>query len=637
MIQKSDEPPLVSLTLIKKITSIANLHPIFKNIYISKTWQVIVCSFLFFLFACKQDIKIAPTSPPPPLYFSKNWRANFSFKTTDRFVGSHYLNETFNIYILDSTGISQFSSKDDGRSWTKRKNIFCKSGITYPIIIDSKLIGVVTIDEYKYGGQINYYSNEGDLFGEPSPIRDSNWGTFSAPVFATDSLNNLYCIWTDYRNGNPDIYFSSSFDKGETWNENIKINDDNSGQEQTTGNILYTQNGRLCVIWNDNRSPNTLFDLYCSSSTDNGKTWSANIKINDDTTRAWQMISFAGRDKSGNIYLTWTDYRDISKSGDHISKIYFSKSSDNGRTWSRNIPIHSPADGSDSYPVLLVTEEGNLQCAWKNTDDNQLYDILFSYSSDGGRNWSSASRVNDDLERVIHHIAFIFQNKKNNLIVGCFDWRESKQEIYISESRIVKDTSRMEREMRGIIAYKREKQNYYFSKGNILFRDNFEQEKDRGWENRSGCWIIKDNTYVGYGATEAQSFIGNQNWDDYAYEGQFNLDAIDHRTAYIYFRVLSNNGIIKYYRINNFFRTGVKVEYFDGSALIPVAEYAYPIHKDRWYGYRVEVKGNQLNYFLDDSLIISSDRITKIANGKIGVGAFASPTYFRKIKVTEIK
>ena len=349
------------------------------------------------------------------------------------------------------------------------------------------------------------------------------------------------------------------------------------------------------------------------------------------------MISSAVKDYFGNIYLVWTDYRNVGKSGDYISSIYFSKSEDNGQTWSRNIPINTPINGSDSYPVLILSADGNLNCFWQNTDDNQLNDILFSYSTDGGINWSASSRVNDDVERARHHIAFAFQNEKKNFIVGCFDWRGSKPEIYISESGILIDASRKERELKKIIPVKDNKQKYYFPKGNILFDDDFKEDKPRGWENRSGSWITHENTYVGYGANEAQSFIGDSNWDDYAYEGQFKLDIIDHRAAYVYFRVLSDNNLLKYYRVKNFFRTGIKVEYFDGSILVPVTESTYYIQNNRWYNFLVEIKKNRLNYFLDDSLIITSDRITKITNGKIGVGTFASPSYFKNIKVTEIK
>lgn len=627
---KTLAPGKISLELMRLPASVKNTIAFF-------TLGFALLFSLFIFSMCRPDKKVAAITPPPSIYFSKNWKSNAELLVGSRFACSYDSKEGLKIFITDSSGISQLSSNDSCRSWKKTKTIFRIPGISYPLIINNKFFGVVTVHKYKYGGQIYYSSFNTDSFSEPSPIRDSNWGDFQIPSFTSDSLNNLYCVWTDSRNGNPDIYFSASYDRGRTWNENIKINDDNGGQEQNAHNIIYTHDGRLCLVWNDNRNPRTLFDLYCSSSTDHGKTWSANIKINDDSSRSWQVISSAVKDNFGTIYLVWTDYRNVSKSGDYLSSIYFSKSKDNGQTWSRNIPINTPINGSDSYPVLILSAEGNLNCFWQNTDDNLLNDILFSYSTDGGMNWSASSRVNDDVERARHHIAFVFQNEKKNFIVGCFDWRESKPEIYISESGIIKDPSRKERELKKIVTVANNKQKYYFPKGNILFEDNFEENKPRGWENRSGTWIVYENSYVGYGSNEAQSFIGNSNWNDYSYEGQFKLDIIDHRAAYIYFRALSDNNLLKYYRIKNFFRTGIKVEYFDGSVLVPVAESTYYIRNNRWYNFLVEIKKNQLNYFLNDSLVITSDRITKITNGKIGVGTFASPSYYKNIKVTEIK
>jgi hypothetical protein len=57
---------------------------------------------------------------------------------------------------------------------------------------------------------------------------------------AADSAGNFYCAWIDWRDGNPDVYFSSSFDRGKTWNANARLDDDQTGQEQADCRLIAT-------------------------------------------------------------------------------------------------------------------------------------------------------------------------------------------------------------------------------------------------------------------------------------------------------------------------------------------------------------------------------------------------------------
>lgn len=632
MIIKSSLPPK---NLFKKDFPLFYLlrSTIFRNAYS----KLIFCVLLSFIFSCKQELKNTNGSDPPTIYFSKNWKIDCVFVNNTNLINPVCSMKLFEIFVSDSTGISKWIFNYDGSVSRKAERVFNKTGLNSPAVFGNKLWGVVSIENFKYGGQINFYSFDGKSFSGPYQIRDVNWGEFQAPVFCSDLKNCVYCVWTDGRNGNRDIYFSASYDKGKAWSENIKINNDNSGQEQTAGNIICADNGKLTVTWYDNRNSKTLFDLYSSTSMDNGKTWNGNVKINDDTTQSWQMISFAGKNKDGNIYIVWTDYRNVNPRGEHIAGIYFSRSEDYGKSWIHNVPIHIPSKGNDTYPVLYVSPNENINCAWLSNEDNQMGDVMFSYSTNYGNNWSEATTVNDDFERAKHGIAFIFQNENKNIVVGCFDLRESNMKIYLAESRVAEDTSRNKRE-HPIVSEPEEKyQRYFFNEGKVLFADKFENGKQTGWENADGYWIVFENSLIGYGVNEARSFAGSNNWNDYKYEGQFKLDATDHRAAYIYFYVQNKNNSYKYYRVRNYFKNGVVIEHFNGKNLIPVIESPFLIQSDKWYNFRIEVKDNFLNYFLDDKHILSTDKISEISGGRIGVGAFYSPAYFRNILVTEIK
>src|SRR5207237_2344499 len=70
-------------------------------------------------------------------------------------------------------------------------------------------------------------------------------------------------------------------------------------------------NGRVYLVYTlerKNESNNT--DIFVRHSDDGGVTWSAGVRVNDDTTRNSQFMSKIALDPtSGNLAVTWHDSR----------------------------------------------------------------------------------------------------------------------------------------------------------------------------------------------------------------------------------------------------------------------------------------------------------------------------------------
>jgi len=119
--------------------------------------------------------------------------------------------------------------------------------------------------------------------------------------------------------------------------------------------------------------------VYFSKSLDNGSTWTDPKAINDDiwAQRSSPKISIKGK----NIFVAWLEKSERGPSGKgRPSGLYFCSSSDGGENWHKNIWIRQSEDfwitpGEDET-VYLAYVGGKRQ--------NIIY---LSYSEDGEREW----------------------------------------------------------------------------------------------------------------------------------------------------------------------------------------------------------------------------------------------------------
>lgn len=160
------------------------------------------------------------------------------------------------------------------------------------------------------------------------------------PSAAVDpESGQLYLAWDERgdSNENPsNIYFMTSTDQGETWDEPIQLNDDDPGRgaNQYFPGVSVAPDGRVDVAWHDFRNDpfftqgeaggmgsadnERWWDVYHTHSTDGGDTWAANTRVTDRSIDANLGSTYNNQDHRGPIgiastersaYVVWPDSR----------------------------------------------------------------------------------------------------------------------------------------------------------------------------------------------------------------------------------------------------------------------------------------------------------------------------------------
>ena len=250
---------------------------------------------------------------------------------------------------------------------------------------------------------VNGNFNEGS-FSEPSgtKVQDKHW------VVIDPNTDVIYMTWTQfdaYNSSAPEdssfIHFSKSLDDGETWTQPKRISiqggDCLDGDNTVEGAMpALGIDGMLYVIWSGPHG------LMMRRSIDDGETWEPNeqmlfvheggwtIEV-PDFYRSNGLPVFVSdfNPKSphyGNLYLNWA----IQDEKTGRTAVLFSKSVDNGDTWSAPVQVHRDSSKYNHFLTWMTVDpiNGNIHFIYyRKLRDAKATDVVWANSKNAGESF----------------------------------------------------------------------------------------------------------------------------------------------------------------------------------------------------------------------------------------------------------
>ena len=198
------------------------------------------------------------------------------------------------------------------------------------------------------------------------------------------------------------IWSASSHNGGQTFTE-VKINQNGKLGWALAGGGTVTPNGNVFFAWagyERNGGATGNVNLYVSKSTNGGVAWSTNVlKVSAAPPQCpeylcgWAYLGaqmVMASDANGVVYVLWNS----GSTAGGPERIYFSKSTDNGNSWSTEVEVSlAPAGTHHAFPAIAATGNGDVRISWMDAraanGGLDPWNVYYRSSSNGGSSWSS--------------------------------------------------------------------------------------------------------------------------------------------------------------------------------------------------------------------------------------------------------
>jgi hypothetical protein len=197
----------------------------------------------------------------------------------------------------------------------------------------------------------------------------------------------MHLVWTEIpASGTRKVFYARSTDDGTTWSAAVNISGSptaDAGVPEIGADLF----GRLHVVWQMGQpvgaSPSQV--MY-SRSVDGGSTFSTPRRLNGGAKSAVRPRFQVQGTQGFTFAVVWSDIR-LSAEGD----IFCAVTEDGGNTFTER-PV-SVTSTRDTQPDLLTDGSGRMHVVWSRSFSGQPAHIWYSRSTDQGRTWSTPNEI----------------------------------------------------------------------------------------------------------------------------------------------------------------------------------------------------------------------------------------------------
>jgi len=211
------------------------------------------------------------------------------------------------------------------------------------------------------------------------------------------------------------VWVSASHDGGATFTSTI-VNRTAAGQLgwSLAGGGAVDPAGSVYFAWGgyeQNGGAKGPVNLYISKSTDGGSTWK--IKLIDVSGSPPDCSAYScgwayfgaqitmTSDAAGTLYALW-NAGEVDKGPE---RIFFSKSTDAGETWSPKVDVSTaPLGVNHAFPAIVADAAGDVRISWMDARAQGLWNTYYRSSRNGGETWSAE----DDLSTFVSGFSYIY-------------------------------------------------------------------------------------------------------------------------------------------------------------------------------------------------------------------------------------
>ncbi len=250
------------------------------------------------------------------------------------------------------------------------------------------------------------YSDNGTSWTTVVVENAANAGSDIGGDLAVGPDGTVYAIWDRLPAGGDTHVFAKSTDGGQTWSTPVQVaigtlssfgtNNSPPAQDKRginafgaiavdTGSSPYS--GTIYVVYPDfpsGVSSGTDVNIYEIHSSDGGSTWTAPVKVNDDTGTATQFFPWVAVDPtSGDVVVSWYDTRN--DPNNRKTQMFFAYSTDGGQTFQPNVQV---TQASNQFSSLNSTVAYSDENSTDNTNYNaNQYGDYAQITAQNGEAW----------------------------------------------------------------------------------------------------------------------------------------------------------------------------------------------------------------------------------------------------------